>query len=220
MSLPPITIPDLDPASPLDPDNDLLLIRQGLTDKKVLLGLLQRVNLASLSMLSGQLTNTDVLMVGRPSGGGSYDNYLVPPQYLGFLNGVSMWFWQATAPLGWSIVPNSGDKVLATALPGGQSYQYNATGYQGDWQQQGHELSLSEIPEHQHWIPVSLGSADDWSVAKSCRAGKVGNIGAGVGTAGIVGRPQGPTAAHNHGSEWRPEAAVGILCVKDKLVGQ
>lgn len=220
MSLPPITIPDLDPASPLDPDNDLLLIRQGLTDKKVLLGMLQKVNLASLPMLSGQLTSTDVLMVGRPSGGGGYDNYLMPPQYLGFLNGTCAWFWQATAPLGWSVVPNSGDKVLATVLPGGQSYQYNSAGYQGDWQQEDHELSIDEIPDHMHRIAVSLGSADDWNKAKSCRAGKDGQTSVGVATSGVAGRTQPTTKGHNHGNEWRPEAAVGILCVKDKLIGQ
>lgn len=219
MSFPPITIPDLDPASPLDPDNDLLLIRQGLTDKKVLLGMLQKVNLASLPMLSGQLTNTDVLMVGRPSGGGGYDNYLMPPQYLGFLNGTCAWFWQATAPLGWSVVPNSGDKVLATVLPGGQSYQYTATGYQGDWQQDGHALTVDEMPEHRHRMPLSQGSADNFS-SEAARAGKTASAGYAVATYGVLEKTSSTTAPHNHGNEWRPEAAVGILCVKDKLIGE
>lgn len=220
MSLPPITIPDLDPAGPLDPNNDLLLLRQGLTDKKVLLQLIQRVNLASLTMLPGQLTQNDVIMVGRPSGGGNYDNFIMPPQYLGFLNGTCAWFWQSVAPLGWSVLPNSGDKVLATALPGGQPYQYNSAGYQGDWQQQGHALTTDEIPDHTHIMPVSLGSADSWPSVESARAGKGTTAGAAVPTKGMTGRGGAPTQPHNHGDQWRPEAAVGILCIKDKLVGQ
>lgn len=218
MSLPPITIPLLDPAGPIDPDNDLLLIRQGLNDRKVAAGELMSTRLGELQMLPGQLVASDVLLIGRNNGIG-YDNYIMPPQYLGFLNGTVCWFWQATAPLGWSVVPNSGDRVLATVLPGGQSYQYNAVGYQGNWQQDGvgggkpgGGLTLAQIPAHSHNYDVYKSDIDgnlSLKTASTNRSSKntVKTADAGSGQ------------AHNHGNIWRPLAAVGILCVKDKQVG-
>lgn len=211
MSLPPITIPDLDPAGPIDPDNDLLLIRQGLNDRKATAGALQQTRLGGLSMLPGQLVDTDVLLIGRNNGSG-YDNYIMPPQYLGFLNGTCTWFWQAAAPLGWTVVPNTGDKVLATALPGGQAYQYYGVGFLGNWQQDNHTLTLAEIPVHSHNYDVYKSDIDGNLSLKTASTNRSSKN---TTKTADAGGGQG----HNHGATWRPAAAVGILCVKDKQVG-
>ena len=206
----PLTISDLDPAGPLDPVNDLLLIRQGFNDRKITPSAVGNPHLASLSMLPGQLVASDVLLVGRNNGVG-YDNYIVPPQNLGFLNGTSMWFFQANAPLGWTVVPNSGDKVLATALPSGAAYQYHATGYQGTWQQEGHALTIDEMPTHSHSVFADSGSG---SSTVSFRRGNTFSGATNETTS------KGGNQLHNHGNQWRPSAAVGILCTKNLLVGQ
>lgn len=213
MSLPPITIPALSAAGPIDYLNDLLLIRQGLNDRKVTVGQIANPRLGSMSLLSGQVVASDLLLVARDNGTG-YENYTIPPQYLGFLNGTVAWFWQASAPLGWSVVPNSGDKVLATALPGGASYQYNAFGYQGDWQQQDHTLTIAQMPSHDHSIQKSSANSSSLSTNYLRAGDSSGNIG--FATTNSTGSTEG----HNHGNEWRPSAAVGILCVKDKLIGE
>lgn len=208
MTLPPITIPLLDPAGPIDPDNDLMLIRQGLNDRKIPAGSLLTPRLGGLPMLPGQLIASDVLLIGRNNGSG-YDNYIMPPQYLGFLNNTTMWFWQSSAPLGWTVVPNSGDKVLATILPGGASYKYNAFGYQGTWQQADHYLTIDEMPAHTHDIATGHSGTTGLALFRSK-----------VGTPVLQTESEGGNGPHNHGLLWRPSAAVGILCVKDKQVGQ
>jgi hypothetical protein len=226
MSLPPITIPLLDPAGPIDPDNDLLLIRQGLNDRKIPAGSLQQVRLTGLQMLPGQLVASDVLLIGRDNGSG-YDNYIMPPQYLGFLNNTATWFWMPNAPLGWTVIPGSGDKVLGTALPGGAVYQYTTPGYQGDWQQQNATLTIDQIPAHSHVVKVwksdqegnlspKIGSTNK-TTGNNQNTGKTGGAGSTI-TASTD--PAGATNGHNHGLQWRPAAAVGLLCIKDKLVGQ
>lgn len=236
MSLPPITIPLLDPAGTIDPENDLLVIRQGLNDRKVPARDLLSIRLSTFSMLPSQLVASDVLLVGRNNGGG-YDNYIMPPQYLGFLNGTQMWFFQGSAPLGWSIVPDSGDKILGTRLPGGGTNTYNTVGYHGTWQQrdvsgvENQGLSTEQIPNHRHF--ATFGENQSNSQAQYIHGAKTGANFFGVKARqnpirGMVGAFQdnanhdnyGACSPHNHGNNWRPAAAVGILCVKNKLVGE
>ena len=207
----PITIPDLDPAGPIDPANDLLLIRQGLNDRKVLAGSLSNPTLASLTFLPGQLVASDVLLVGR-NNGITYDNFIVPPQYLGFLNGTRMWFYQSAAPLGWTIIPGTGDRILGVS-DGALNYNgVPAPTQTGSWQQEGHVLTISEIPSHSHVVQVTDDAGTSFTSFAKGRTfndeinRSTGNTGGGL--------------AHNHGLIWRPAANVGILCVKDKLVGQ
>ncbi len=231
MSLPPITIPLLDPAGPVDPDNDLLLIRQGLNDRKIPAGSLQQVRLSGLSMLPGQLVSSDVLLIGRNNGSG-YDNYLLPPQYLGFLNGVNMWFYQAAAPLGWTVIPNTGDRLLAVSDISTQTSpaKYNgvfAPALTGNWQQNDTALDITQIPAHSHVVKVWKSDIDGNLSAKigstnrntgnNQNTNKTGGAGSTV-TASTD--PAGATVGHNHGAIWRPLAAVGILCTKNKQVGQ
>lgn len=210
MSLPPITIPLLDPAGPIDPNNDLLLIRQGLNDRKITAGNLNNPILGNLQMLPGQLISSDVLLIGRNNGAG-YDNYIMPPQYLGFLNGTNCYFYQATAPLGWTVIPNTGDKILACSVPGGTLYNGAAAGTQaGTWQQTEHVLTIAQIPSHNHNIQIRQNNNLGNFVAMAS------NTGVGVGSTEF----QGGGLGHHHGQTWRPLANIGILCSKTLLVGQ
>jgi hypothetical protein len=233
MSLPPITIPLLDPAGPIDPDNDLLLIRQGLNDRKIPAGSLQQVRLTGLQMLPSQLVASDVLLIGRDNGSG-YDNYIMPPQYLGFLNGTNCWFYQASAPLGWTVIPNVGDRLLAISDISTQvsppPAKYNAVfapNLTGDWLQKNAVLNITQIPAHSHVIKVwksdqegnlspKIGSTNR-TTGNNQNTGNTGGIGS---TNTASSEPAGATQGHNHGNEWRPLAAVGILCTKNKQIGQ
>lgn len=211
MSLTPITLSDLDNAGAVDPDNDLLLIRQGFADRKISPGNLGNIRMGTLDLLPGQAVATDLLLIARQNGP-NYDNYAMPPQYLGFLNNTTMWFFNNSAPLGWTIVPNSGDRVLATAIPGGASYQYSDVGYAGNWQQENHTLTVAELPSHNHPLTIyrsDVSGQDSNKIGGSNRAtnqqGSTGFTGGGLG--------------HNHGDTWRPMAAVGLLCTKNLPVG-
>lgn len=232
MSLPPITIPDLDPAGPVDPDNDLLIIRQGLNDRKISPANLGNIRLGGLNMLPGQLVASDVLLIGRDNGAG-YDNYIMPPQYLGFLNGVNCWFYQASAPLGWSVIPNTGDRLLAISDVSTQITPQNkyagefAPALTGNWQQSDATLDITQIPAHSHVIKVwksdqegnlssKIGSTNR-TTGNNQNTNKTGGAGSTV-TASTD--PAGATVGHNHGNTWRPLAAVGILCTKNLQVGQ
>ena len=210
MSLPPITIPDLDPAGPVDPNNDLLLIRQGLNDRKVLAGQVGSVRLQQYSVLPGQVVASDMLLIGRNNGAG-YTNYLLPPQYLGFLNGVAMWFWLSSAPMGWTIIPDAADRVLGIVGGG-----YPTPGYHGTWQQDNHTLTPDEIPPHRHPMKFSSQSASTSAQTGYPRAGRQDDFTPG----GRTSVNETLNLGHNHGNSWRPAAAVGILCVKDRQIGQ
>ena len=240
MSLPPITIPDLDPAGTVDPDNDQMLIRQGLNDKRVSPAQISTLRLQAYNALPSNIVSTDVILIGRNDGMGGYINYRAQPYRLGFLvdNGgypTCMWFWMTTAPLGWQIIPNSGDRVLATALPGGQAYQYTTSGYQGSWQQgdvggvAGQGLSITQIPNHNHYS--TFGETQSNSHARYIHGARYinGTHGPNFGEdptqnpgRGIVGgkgdnanhNNYGQCDPHNHGAVWRPAACVGILCQK------
>lgn len=210
MGLPSITIPMLDPAGPVDDVNDLLLIRQGLNDRKIPAGQIMQTRLTGLPMLPGQLVASDVLLVGRNTGGG-YVNYIMPPQYLGFLNGTNCWFYQAAAPLGWTLIPNTGDRVIACSDNVNKYNGANAPSQTASWQQANHVLTIAQIPPHTH----SVGLYEQTS------GNNTGKLGPGKNNKkdDILTTSTGGGQGHNHGSTWRPRANVGIICTKDKAVG-
>jgi hypothetical protein len=211
MSFPPITIDDLDSAGPIDFDNDLMLIRQGLNDKKVTPNQINNFKLENFTTLPSKLVATDVILVGRNNGSG-YDNYISDPRRLGFLSGVTMWFYcdLADVPLYWSSQSSLGDRVLAVKGPV-NSGSYQNQGLQGTWQQTGHAITIAQMPAHSHTI-------------KGMRSGEssTARVGRGSSTqsdfyeypAGIAIGETGGSQMHDHGNTWRPAAAVGLVCLK------
>lgn len=201
----PITIPQLDLATSVDFENDFMIIRQGLNDKRIKPGLLNQFKLEDFPTLNSQLVASDVIVVGR-NNLGTYTNYITDPRRLGFLVGVTMWFYTdaANVPLYWTNVPALGDRVLAVK---GTSGSYTNTGLQGSWQQADWTLTIDQIPSHTHKYKVYKSDIDDnlsFKIGSSNRNSN--NTTQTEATGG--GQP------HNHGALWRPAAAVGLVCQK------
>ena len=122
-----------------------------------------------------------------------------------FPSGTKLWFYQNTAPSGWTIDTTPADAVLAVK---GGSGAYNVSGgsQAGTWTQPDHTLTTAEIPAHTHTLGGSyvyyatdyLGS---YFVLTNLNNANTGSTGGG--------------GAHNHGTTWRPLAQVGIICTKD-----
>lgn len=227
----PIEISDLIPAVAIDRNNDLLLVRQGLIDKKATVAQVANINLADYTILSSPLNATDVILIGRNNGIGGYNNFITTIDRFSFIAGTRMWFYQATAPLGWQIVAGTGDRVLGTVLAGGQPYQYNAFGLQGSWQQQdvsgitGNGLTVTQIPNHQHWAQFGqnqsnsnarfIHGASQLPSSNNPRYGTQVVLGVVNGAGDIPSHDAfGACDPHSHGFTWRPEGAVGIICEK------
>lgn len=206
MSLPPITIPELDPAGPIDRVNDLILLRQGLNDKKATVDQIAALQLGQFSALPSDLLASDKILIGRNDGLGGYTNYIADPRVLGFLPGVTMWFYADVAPLYWRIRTSLTDRVLAVK---GGTESYQNWGQHGTWDQPPHTLTVNQIPSHSHTI-VGMDSGRS-SISRVGRGGQelkneyVYPAGTAIGNTG-------GGQSHNHGNTWRPRAAVGICC--------
>lgn len=207
MSFPPITIPDLDPAVTVDRDNDLVLLRQGLNDRKATVAQISEVDLSNYSLLSGPILSSDVFLIGRNSGGGNYLNLLAQPNKVTFLSGVRVWFYLTAAPSGWSTVTGTGDRVLATQLAGGAPFTYNAFGLQKGWLQANHTLTIDEMPSHTHDIRVYAALTTAFNTRVANGKNDTYNV--------AQTRSTGGDQPHNHGDQWRPQAAVGLIAQKD-----
>lgn len=228
----PIEISALTPATAIDRANDLVLLRQGLADKKATVQQISNLVLSDYPILSTPLNQTDVILVGRNNGLGVYTNYLTTINRFSFLAGTKMWFYDSVAPLGWSIVAGTGDRVLGTVLSGGATYQYNASGLQGSWQQQdvsgvlGNGLTVNQIPNHQHFAQFGsnrsdinarfIAGSENVAVTPDIRYGTQSILGV-VGGAGDIPSHDafGACDPHNHGDKWRPSAIVGIIAMKE-----
>jgi hypothetical protein len=137
---------------------------------------------------------------------------------------TKMYFYQNTAPIGWSIVSVT-DKLLAVK---GGSAAYNTTGGStaGTWTQpshvhatQGHVLTRAEMPVHHHKYRkapedyqshYSYPSGDRWGGGR-----KGGNNTNTSNTGGGGSHSHGNTGGSATASTWRPYAAVGIIAEKD-----
>lgn len=205
--LPPITIPELDPASPVDPDNDQLVIRQGLNDKKVSPAQISSLRLQAFPSINRPLVQTDVLLIGANNGDGTYTNYRANPARLGFLNNVTMWFFtdDNAAPLYWTVVPGAGDRVLA--IKGGANIYSNA-GFNGGWQQADHTLTVDQMPKHRHSVDGAGAESASGNLVRGYRQSS------GRDSKPWETKSAGGTQPHNHGNSWRPAAAIGVLCQK------
>jgi hypothetical protein len=109
-----------------------------------------------------------------------------------------MWFWMATPPTGWTYYGLS-DNVLA--IKGG-AYGASGQAVVGSWSQPGHVLTVNEMPVHNHNLVGGVGMAlgTYFTRASETYAATYTDMG-----------NKGGGASHNHGSAYRPYAAVGLI---------
>lgn len=208
----PVELPDL-PIATIANDNDTTLLRQGLTDYQCAVSLIRNINVQALSPLPGNTAAaTDLFLISRIISGNP-NNFQIPFNQVGFLKSTKAWFWQAVAPSGWTIVPNTSDRVLASSGPnlgyGSPTIPPNGGQQVGTWQQQAITLTLAQIPSHNHTVPTgkeSTGSSLTPAYARRARNFDPDSV--------ITSGNSGGTQSHNHGNVWRPAANVGIICNK------
>jgi hypothetical protein len=148
--------------------------------------------------------------------------------WLGLMHGDTsqkLWIYRNAAMNGWAIDSAVSDKVLA--LKGGGTYTTGGVAA-GNWTLPDHVLTINEMPSHDHSPGAISAGAHTHSVRTYYSTDHGGYIGpnraqaqtsyqdipysalsAGAHTHSITA--QGGGAAHNHGSTYRPSAAVGTL---------
>lgn len=228
----PVQLSDL-PVANLALSNDptaATLMRVGLTDYQVAVGIIRNININAFAALpNGTPLQTDLLMVNRDVSG-VRTNFQVTFGQVGFPQGTKMWFYNALPPApNWVVEPNTGDALLA-CQDSTTTYAGNVTpGNQaGNWQQDGHALTVQEMPSHLHAVYGDTGTGGTVYRQGTFRAGDLhdGGInpnrftlsaatgGLGSSTDASTNPPTydiQATALHNHGNTWRPLANVGVI---------
>ena len=150
-------------------------------------------------------------------------------------SGTRMFFYQASAPTGWTIVSGLGDRLLAVG-----TYNSASSGNtSGSWQQTGHSLTSSELASHNHsattnndgshsnYIPYA--SSGGGSLFQAVNSSIFLTTDAPTTDTNHVVWPGGPSThdhtitvgstgagdAHNHGDTWRPAAVVGLIASRN-----
>ena len=215
----PVQLSDLPSASTADP-SDLMLIRKGLTDFKVAVSVIQNINIEALNPLpNGSPIATDKMLLSRVTVVGSVatrSNYYATFSQVGFPKSTKMWFYcnSNALPPNWSMVPDTGDRLLAVATNGSPPVSYaGAQGgvSAGTWQQEDHALTIAQLPEHAHQYRLSTHSSDDDRPGLFSRTAKEPFSEDFRAETDLAGQNEG----HNHGNTWRPLANVGCIGNKD-----
>lgn len=234
----PVQISDL-PVATVANNNDLVILRQGLTDYQCAVSLIRDINIEALSVVPGGTPiQTDLMLVSR-SVGGIPKNFQVQFAQVGFPANTRMWFWNSTPPTpNWSVVGTTGGNLLAcqdTTTSYAASVAPGTTA--GDWQQEGVNggnpgggLSIQQIPNHRHWGrwgsnqsnshatflygARNLPNGGDPTYGGDPTNGPVLGVVNGQGDNGQHSN-DGACLPHNHGSTWRPLANVGVIGNKD-----
>ena len=117
--------------------------------------------------------------------------------------GTKMYFYQDTAPTGWTYDSAVVDRVLSVK-GGAQAYNANGGTEAGTWTQPGYALKVSEMPSHNHLDGATVVTT-----------GGGGSRGTNDATATLkVEADKGGDAEHSHGTTYRPYAAIGIIATK------
>jgi hypothetical protein len=120
-------------------------------------------------------------------------------------SGTKMWFYADTAPVGWTLDATPSDSLLA--VKGGSTYTTGAT-QAGTWTQPDHTLDITEIPDHTH----STGASTS---ANSGGGATIYVFSSSNPATGATLSSGSANSAHNHGSAYRNQANVGIICSRD-----
>lgn len=126
----------------------------------------------------------------------------------GFAAGTKLWFYQDSAPVGWSIVDNIGDSLIS--VKGGDLGYGSGGTLAGTWQTPYHTLTEVEMPRHSHGFRLA---SPNYPIQDARYPGY------GAANPNVAGytttESTGGSLPHSHGDTWRPKAAVGIICIKD-----
>jgi len=197
------TIPDLNSATVAN-DTDLVLLRQpgnaGGVDKKVTVALLRNINIAGLAPLPSDAAASDLMVIAR---GGV--NYQIRHDQISFPSGTQMWFYANATIAGWSLV-TTGDTLLA--VKGGLEYVTGGV-EAGNWQQEGHALTVAELPSHTHPVNGTGATTGTGNRVRGYRQSLSED------SKPWATSSTGGNQAHNHGNTWRPRANVGVILRKN-----
>ena len=133
-----------------------------------------------------------------------------------------LWVYRNTAPAGWAIDATVKDVVCALKNDGATGYGATAGTTGGTWTQPDCTLGLTQIPAHTHGssgahthtIPyIATGGGITAALATSPEMSTTANF-----TSGSTAHEHtsvGGGLAHNHGTAYRPAAAIGVLMYMD-----
>jgi len=153
-------------------------------------------------------------------------------------SGTKMYFYENTAPLGWTIDSSCADALLAVK-GGSNAYKADGGNQAGTWTQPNHTHTgpshTHTGPEHYHEFDsvstgsnvIKTGDRIGWATAVVDEIYQMTTTGgtavgkylksqtasAGTGDTGAGGT--GATSANATANTWRPLAQVGIICTKD-----
>jgi len=155
-------------------------------------------------------------------------------EILGIVTGTKMYFYQAAAPVGWTIDTTLGDAVLAVH---GSSTYYGSTGggeQRGTWTQPDHDHSISSDGAHTHDVDIWASDKTGVILSDASYTGDVISEGGGniawkletPTTTALKGKTETTDSdgSHDHGAAtgndatvntWRPFANVGIIATRD-----
>jgi hypothetical protein len=129
--------------------------------------------------------------------------------------GRKVYIYENTAPTGWT-TESVTDRVIAIK-GGSQAYDTSGGTQVGSWTQPSHTLITSEIPAHNHG--GSTGSTAVHGHSSGGWGAHAEQQGPHDGTTSPSHNhsisSQGGGGSHNHGTTYRPYAAIGIIVSKD-----
>jgi len=188
------------------------------------------------SMFSGTTQpNIGTLYAGHPWFDTSHDLLRIKNNagtWLGVMYGSSttpIWMYVNEAPVGWTLKSGAPSDCIISIKGGSQSYNVSGGNTGGSWTQPNATLTVNQIPSHEHYgfanhqasvqdlnqrMSYNPAIADDYmAVNTTWSADGAMEICTGhsyVPSRGKVG-PTGGGLSHNHGTTYRPYAAVGIM---------
>jgi len=190
----------------------------------------KNINDVNEDLAAGDIKNGQLIMVFYD---GTNFQIAISTPLTGVLTGnagTKAWFWQNTAPVGWTIDASAADAVLAVK-GGANAYNANGGTQQGTWTQPNHTHTTGDVTltAAQSGFPgadvnVKATNAHDEMSGGGVSGGYIYTAGDGAGGSSVYSiSSQGASQAHNHGATqggatantWRPLAQVGIICTKN-----
>lgn len=120
-------------------------------------------------------------------------------------SGRAVWIYEdGAAPTGWTL--DAAADVVLGCIGGSDDYDTSGGTTAGSWTQPDHTLTEDEIPSHTH----TTDRADSLAQGNGTKGYGMLN----GGSAYAAGNATGGGDAHNHGTTYRPKAALGQIIVK------